>query len=191
MCKLDVDTGGYKLKNGKIVTPDGLEYLGKEELEELLSTNISAWEFLMLRNSNHKLVNAINSLTGSMQEKINVSEHNFESISLTLKSIEESLIVETENGIKQKRKIADVVVEMWNFHKPERNKKDLKKLVFTYRIPLIIILITSLALSIKFHNAINDLMQGIENWVLLTASSALILSAIGYIVKMIIEKKNT
>src|SRR5574340_918518 len=183
MCTLNIETGGYKLKNGKYVTPDNVELLTPDEIEELISTNISAWEFLMLRKSNHNLVNAINVMTGNIQKRIDVVEDANEGIFGSLKRIEDSLTVEIQNGETHTKKLGDVVVELWNLHKDERKRKQFVKSLDQYKYPIIWMLVVALVVSIKFHDQVNVLLQNMEDWVFVASTSTVFVMVIGYLAK--------
>lgn len=198
MCEIKLDTGGYKLKcTGKIVTPDNLNTLEKEEIQELLETKISAWEFLFLRKSNHDLGNSVNNLTSRMQLQIDDGIETNKNILVMLKEIQNSLYVElpsdkfNSNGINDtnKRKINDVIIDIWKLHEPERKRATTMSIINNYKFSLIIILGILLGISIKFHKYIDLMFNKIENILIIATSSAIILAVIGFVLKFFFRKK--
>uniref|UniRef100_A0A7C3SQN4 Uncharacterized protein n=1 Tax=Dictyoglomus turgidum TaxID=513050 RepID=A0A7C3SQN4_9BACT len=189
MYKIDVKEGTYTLNSGKTVTPDNLDDLTKDEIKELLDTGVSAWELLLLRKSNHNLVNSINVIMEKIQERIeSLHEANTE-ILKSLENINKKLIITTKNGISQERNIGEVVEELWEIHKKERNAKKLREVILTYKYYFTIVFVSIFLLSFKFHNEINNFLKIFENYLLAGLSAGTAVTLILSIIKMVISKK--
>ncbi len=58
-----------------------------------------------------------------------------------------------------------------------------------YKIPMLVVSIIGLAVSIKFHDLINQALQSAEDFLFVSITAGVALSIIGYLFKILIEKK--
>lgn len=190
MCTIKIDTGGYTLEDGTVVTPDNVENLTPTQINELLNKSVTAWELLMMRKSNHHLVNSINALTGQMQVKINQTDEKFDNILNKIENIDKNLKVTLgTNGSSRIESVGNVLVELWDMHKEERvkysNRKVFRILINKYKWYVVLVLGVSFGLIIKFHEVVNKYLQSVENITTLLISTSLGITIIGFLLKFI------
>jgi len=158
MCK--VTEQGYQLKcSDRIITSADLDTLTKEEMAELLTAPITAWELLHLRKQNHHI---INSLSAHILEQ----GMDFQEIKNSLVEIKDSLFVEIQNGKRHRKKMSELVVELYDLHKSERKRSRLFASLKENRISLILILITLIIGSIYYHPLISSGLQKAQSYIL-------------------------
>jgi hypothetical protein len=189
MCKLDINLGGYKLESGKFVTPDNVEELSKEELKELLNTQTTVWDFLMLRKSHHNLVNSVNNILSRVDSRIENIEEKNEEILNYLKKLEDSLTITIKNGKATKRDIREVIVELWDLHKVNRDRQKLKEILKKYKMSLFFGFLFVFLFAIFKHELINSILGNIKEFLIAGVSAGLVISLLIGVIKAFINHK--
>jgi hypothetical protein len=176
---------GFQLKcTGRIVTSADLDTLTKSELEELLSSPVSAWEILTLHKYHNHLI-------GTLAKHIKDETQEFVELKTVLRRIADGLVVKVKNGEEHEYMVGELIVDLYNSHKAERKRSRLWDSVKENKIPIIITSISLIFASFYYHPYIIKFFSRAEDWVLPALGAGivapLIVMVLGSIFKKIIK----
>lgn len=179
----------YRLNSGRIINPDNLDELTKEEVIELINTQATLWDFLILRKSNHNLVNKINSILGNMSNKIDEMNSSITMINESLKNIESKLTVEISNGDNKRCDIGSVVVDLWEFHYKDREKKRHRKVLMKYKYHLLTSFMLVAIFTFIFRQKIDLVINHLYEYFIPVLTASTVLTIIITLIKYFLTKK--
>ena len=154
MCKPTQD--GYKLNSGKELKVTSLhpDELPEQVRNELDKSPASQLDILYLRTNMHRNAQNIDTIQATL---VNIDA----SLSQLTETFSNQLQVEVVNGKKEVRPITELIAELWEMHKDQRDIPVIRKFFYRNRVKFSVAAVIFLVVNLLFREQLHQLIDWI------------------------------